>query len=124
MDASLIAAKLLGTYLLVSGFFLILRGKTLPVILRDFFRHPAMVYLTGFLLIVLSALYLIQNNIWDGTWRTAITILVWAVFIKGIAYIFAPKVLHRIISRKHLASLNLFGLSAVVLGAYLLLFIG
>jgi hypothetical protein len=116
MDASLIAAKLLGTYLVISGLFLILRGKTLPNILRDFFGHPAMVYLAGVLLIVLSALFLIQNNIWDGTWRTVITVFAWLVFIKGVAYIFAPGKLHRIVNKKFFQMLNLYGLIAIIAG--------
>lgn len=120
MDASLVAAKLLGTYLIVSGLFLVLRGKTLPNMLKDFFGHPAMVYLTGVLLIVLSALYLIENNIWDGTWKTVVTVLAWAVFVKGIAYIFVPDTLHRMVSKRFLASVNLYGIVAIVLGVSLL----
>ncbi|OGG58787.1 hypothetical protein A3C86_03395 [Candidatus Kaiserbacteria bacterium RIFCSPHIGHO2_02_FULL_49_16] len=120
MDDSLIAAKLLGTYLIISGLFLILRGKTLPNIIKDFLGHPAIVYLTGIFLIVLSSLYIIQNNIWDGTWRTAVTVLAWAVFLKGVAYIFVPETLHKVVSKKFLASVNLYGLVAVILGLSLL----
>ena len=58
MEISLIAAKLLGTYLIISGLFLITRGKTVPHLLKDFFEHPAIVYLTGAFLIVLSSLFL------------------------------------------------------------------
>ena len=120
MDDSLIAAKLLGTYLIISGLFLILRVKTLPNIIKDFLGHPAIVYLTGIFLIVLSSLYIIQNNIWDGTWRTAVTVLAWAVFLKGVAYIFVPETLHKVVSKKFLASVNLYGLVAVILGLSLL----
>src|SRR3989344_6586218 len=120
MDDSLIAAKLLGTYLIISGLFLILRGKTLPNIIKDFLGHPAIVYLTGIFLIVLSSLYIIQNNIWDGTWRTAVTVLAWAVFLKGVAYLFVPETLHKVVSKKFLASVNLYGLVAVILGLSLL----
>ncbi|MDO8551946.1 MAG: hypothetical protein Q7S01_00275 [bacterium] len=116
MDEALLASKLLGTYLVVSGLFLVLRGKTFPNILKDFFDHPAIVYLTGVLLIVLSSLYLIENNVWDGTWRTVITIVAWAVFIKGIAYIFAPKALHKMVSKKLLKTVNLYGLVAIIIG--------
>jgi uncharacterized protein YjeT (DUF2065 family) len=116
METTLIAAKLLGTYLIVSGLFLLFRGKTIPQMLKDFFDHPAIVYSAGVFLIVLSSLYLIQNNIWDGTWRTLITIFAWATFIKGVAYIFAPDALHKMVNKKLLASLNLYGLIAVVAG--------
>lgn len=120
MEDSLIAAKLLGTYLIISGLFLIVRGKTLPNILKDLFGHPAIAYLTGVLLIVLSSLYLIQNNIWDGTWRTAITVFAWIVFLKGAAYIFIPGTLHKIVSKKFLDLVNLYGFIAVIVGVSLL----
>ena len=119
MDTALIATKLLGTYLIVSGLFLLLRGKTIPHLLKDFFGHPAIVYLTGILLVFLSALLIITNNVWDGTWQTLITVLAWIILLKGLGYIFFPEALQRIVSRKLLGSLSLFGLIAVIAGLYL-----
>ena len=119
MDISLVAAKILGTYLIVSGIFLMFRGKTVPTLLKDFFGHPAVVYLTGIILIFLSSLMLIQNNVWDGTWRTLITIFTWLVLLKGVAYIFIPQTLHKMVSKRMLNSLNLYGLVAVVAGLVL-----
>jgi len=119
MDIALVTAKILGTYLVISGFFLMFRGKTLPYLLKDFFDHPATVYLTGIILIFLSTLLLIQNNIWDGTWRTIITVLGWLVLLKGLAYIFVPEMLHKLVSRKILESLNVYGIIAVIGGAWL-----
>ena len=119
MDTALIATKLLGTYLIVSGLFLLLRGKTIPHLLKDFFGHPAIVYLTGILLVFLSALLIITNNVWDGTWQTLITVLAWIILLKGLGYIFFPEALQKIVSRKLLGSLSLFGLIAVIAGLYL-----
>ena len=116
MDITLIAAKVLGTYLVVSGLFLIFRGKTVPHLLKDFFEHPAIVYLAGVILIFLSSLYLIQSNIWDGTWRTIITIIAWATLVKGVAYILFPDALHRMVTKKLLDSVNVYGLIAIVAG--------
>lgn len=116
MEISLVAAKVLGTYLIVSGLFLIFRGKTVPHLLKDFFDHPAVVYLSGVVLIFLSSLLLLQNNIWEGTGRSLVTILTWLVLIKGLFYIFAPEALHRMVTKTVLASLNLYGLIAVVAG--------
>ncbi|OGG39734.1 hypothetical protein A2118_02955 [Candidatus Kaiserbacteria bacterium GWA2_50_9] len=123
MEISLVAAKVLGIYLIISGAFLMFRGQTLPNILKDFFGHPAIVYLTGVILIFLSSVFLVQNNVWDGTWRTIITILAWVVLIKGVAYIFAPEVLQRMVTKKMMDALNLYGLVALVAGVYLF-FIG
>jgi uncharacterized protein YjeT (DUF2065 family) len=118
MDISLVVAKILGTYLVISGLFLMIRGKTVPHLLKDFFDHPAVVYLTGIILVFLSSLFLIQNNTWDGTWRTLITILMWVVFLKGAGYVLFPEALHRMVSKKALGSLNLYGLIAILAGVF------
>lgn len=119
MEISLLVAKVLGVYLVVSGCFIIFKGKTLPHLLQDFFDHPAIVYLTGVILIFLSSLFLVGHNVWDGSWRTAVTILMWATLFKGVAYIFFPEVLHRMATKRILNSLSLYGLIAIIAGVYL-----
>ncbi|MDO8742582.1 MAG: hypothetical protein Q7J45_03570 [bacterium] len=119
MDIALIAAKILGVYMVVSGLFLIFRGKTVPHLLQDFFSHPAMLYLTGAVLIFLSTLFLLQHNVWDGTWRTIITIFGWMILAKGVAYILFPEMLHKLVTKKLLDSVNLFGLITLIAGVLL-----
>ena len=119
MEISLLVAKVLGVYLVVSGCFLIFKGKTLPHLLQDFFGHPAIVYLTGVILIFLSSLFLVEHNVWDGSWRTVVTILMWMTLFKGAAYIFFPEALHRMVNKKILNSLSLYGLIAIIAGVYL-----
>ena len=123
MEESLVVARLLGAYLIAAGLFLIFRGKTVSQLMRDLFDHPAIEYLVGMFLIVLSALYLMGNNIWDGSWRTVITVLVWITLIKGVLYLFAPEVLHKLVTKKVLNSISLWGIIALVGGLYLF-FIG
>ena len=119
MDVSLVAAKIIGFYMIVSGLFLLLRGKTVPHLLKDFFGHPAIVYLAGVILIFLSGLFLMEHNIWDGEWRTVITVIAWLVLLKGLAYIFFPEKLHAIVSRKLLGAVNLYGIIAIATGIFL-----
>jgi uncharacterized protein YjeT (DUF2065 family) len=116
MDITIIAAKVLGTYFVVSGLFLIFKGKTVPHLLKDLFDHPAILYLAGVILIFLASIFLIQSNVWDGTWRTIITIIAWATLVKGVAYILFPDVLHRFVSKKLLETLNVYGFVAIVAG--------
>ena len=106
-------------YFIVSGLFLMFRGKTVAHLMRDFFDHPAIVYLAGAILIFLSSLFLIQYNVWDGTWGTLITVFMWATLVKGVMYILAPEALRRMVTKKMLESVNLYGLIAVVAGVYL-----
>ncbi len=119
MDIVILTAKILGIYLVVSGLFIIVRGKTIPHMMKDFFNHPAIVYLTGVILIFLSSMYLIQYNIWDDTWRTLITVFVWMVMLKGLMYIFTPQALNEIVVRKFRSSFNVYGFIAIIVGLYL-----
>jgi cytochrome bd-type quinol oxidase subunit 2 len=123
MEISLIAAKVLGVYLVVSGLFMIFRGKTLAHMINDLFEHPAVLYLAGVILIFLSVLFLLQGNVWDGTWRNVITLIAWATLFKGIAYILFPDVLRSMISKKLMDALNVYGVIAVIAGIYLYLYI-
>lgn len=119
MDITILVAKILGIYLVVGGLFLLIKGRTIPHLLRDFFDHPAVVYLTGIILIFLSSMYLIQYNIWNGTWKTLVTIFVWLVMLKGLAYVFAPQVLSETSIKKSRGLFGIYGLIAIIVGLYL-----
>jgi hypothetical protein len=123
MDMTMLVAKVLGIYLVVSGLFLAFRGKALPHLLKDLFGHPALIYLTGILMIFLSSMYLIQYNIWDGSWKTLITVVIWAVLLKGLLYIFAPHVLNELAIKKSRSAFGVWGIVAVAVGLYLFLYI-
>jgi len=119
MDITILVAKVLGVYLVVAGLFLLIKGKTIPHLLKDFFDHPAIVYLTGIILIFLSSMYLIQYNIWDGGWKTVVTVFIWLVMLKGFTYIFFPKVLSEINVQKFRGAFGAYGVIAIILGLYI-----
>jgi len=119
MDIVTLALKLLAIYMVISGLFLIFRQKSVPMLLKDFFGHPATVYLTGIILVFLSSMYLIQYNTWDGTYRDVVTVLAWIVLLKGIAYIFFPKMLNEVAIRKSKNLFGVYGFLSVVVGVYL-----
>lgn len=119
MDVLTITLKILAVYLVVSGLFLMLRGKTVPHLLKDFFDHPATVYLTGIILIFLSTMYLIQYNVWTGGIETAVTIMAWLVLLKGVGYIFFPKKLSEMAIKKSRGLFGVYGLISTVIGIYL-----
>lgn len=120
METTLLVAKVMGVYLIISGLFLLIRGKSLPMMMKDFFDHPAIVYLTGVILIFISTLYLVGNNVWDGTWNTVVTIFVWMVLAKGIAYVLFPEVLHKVSNNFMVKGLNIYGVVGIVIGLSLI----
>ena len=119
MDTIVLVSKILAIYLIVSGLFLLFKGKTVPHLLRDLFDHPAMTYLTGIILVFLASMYLIQYNVWNETWQTAITVLVWIVGIKGLMYIFTPGIINELVIRKSKGLFGAYGLISIAVGLYL-----
>ncbi len=119
MDVLTLTLKLLAVYMVVSGLFLIMRGKSVPLLLKDFFGHPAIVYLSGIILIFLSTMYLIQYNLWNGTVETIVSIFAWLVLLKGIGYIFFPKMLSEVAIKKSRQMFNVYGFISIVIGVYL-----
>jgi len=117
MEISIVVIKVLGIYFVVSGLFLILRGKTLPHLLKDLFAHPAATYLLGAAMVALSSyVLLVQGYVWDGAWGTVSTILLWMIFIKGVFYIFAPETLHKMVNQKMLGTFPAWGVVIVIIG--------
>ncbi|MFA5751247.1 MAG: hypothetical protein WCX79_01490 [Candidatus Paceibacterota bacterium] len=119
MDITIYVAKILGVYFVVSGVFLLLKGKTISHILKDFFQHPAVIYLTGVILLFLSTAYLIGHNIWNGTWQTLITVFVWLIFFKGLSYIFIPEAFNENSIKKYKGFYYIYGLIAIIVGIVL-----
>ncbi len=119
METTILVTKVLGIYMMSSGLLLILKKKSLIILLKDFYDHPALIYLTSTILIFLSSIYLLQYNIWDGTYKTIITIIVWLTMAKGLCYIFIPEILSKISVNKHQKYFILYGLIAFFVGLYL-----
>ena len=121
MEQSILFIKIIALYFVVSGAFLLLKGKTLPLILKDFFNHPAIVYLIGVILVLLGGGILIQNNAYvsDKTIQTLTIIFGWLVLIKGLAYIFIPKVLAKIFIKKFNNWFGVLGVVIILIGVYL-----
>src|SRR3989344_1051542 len=119
MEITTLTAQILGIYLVVSGLFIIIRGKSISHLLKDFFDHPAIVYLTGVILIFLSSIYLLQYSAWNSIGRSLTTLFVWIVMLKGLSYLFFPQTLSEITIKKFKNSFNIYGLIAIVIGLYL-----
>ena len=119
MDITILVAKLFGIYLVVAGLFLLFKGKSIPHLLKDFFDHPAMMYLTGIILVFLASMYLIPYNVWDSTWRTLVTVFVWLVLLKGLVYIFVPRLLSETAIQRSRNWFGLYGILSIVVGVYM-----
>ncbi len=120
MEFTIIVLKVFAIYLIVSGAFLLFKGKTLPLLLRDFFEHSATVYLTGVILVFLGSVLLVQyDRLSDETLPTVVWILGVMALVKGLTYIFFPKVLADFPIKQFRGWLGFIGIVLIVAGIYL-----
>ena len=111
---TLIVAKVLGIYLLVSGLFLLFRGKTLPLVLKDMIKHRSVMWLAGFMLIMIGGL--IAYGTRDSLF---ITVIGWVILVKGALYILAPELFTSFFLKISRPLLTSSGIVIILLGLYL-----
>ncbi len=122
MDITLLVAKVLGIDLMISGIILVLKPNSLRTLLKDFFEHPAIVYLTGTILIFLASVYLLQYNSWESMPQKVVTVCVWLIGLKGLNFLFFPQQLNDFIIKRGKSFFIIYGgVIAVLLGLYLFL---
>ena len=91
MDISIFLAQAVGIYLVIMGLMLF-RGKQLVAIINTFHKDPTRRLSTGFVILIIGIIWVLQHNIWDGEhWQTVITIIGWITAIKGAAFVLAPE---------------------------------
>lgn len=107
--------SILGVYLVVSGLFLLLKSKTVPMLLHDFFEHRAVMYLAGACLLLVGGLIVFGEfaQLW-------VRILGWAILIKGVMYILTPEFFKKLAKKLGKGTVKFLGLVCVVLGVWLL----
>jgi hypothetical protein len=119
MDLTILIAKALSIYFIVSGLLLIFRKKLLVAALKDFFSHPAIVWITGAFLLLSSSFLLLTHNIWEGGLNIFVTIVIWLWAIKGAILILIPEVYSKI-NYKRIYTIPL-GLAVAAAGVWILI---
>ncbi|MCR4325266.1 MAG: hypothetical protein NUV59_00455 [Patescibacteria group bacterium] len=123
MDTTILIAKVLGAYFLVSGVFVVTHRKTLGLLLRDLFQNRAMTFVVGALLVLGGALIVFRSDI-SGDWLGIfVQVMGWAILIKGVLYLLAPERLHKMVKPWSRSTLGLMGVTVAAVGAYLVFFL-
>lgn len=87
MDLSIFLAQVFGVYMLFVGIVVLIRGKEMRKVAHDFAKNSGLVYGLGVFVFILGLIIVLSHNIWDGTWRTVVTILGWLTLLEGAAYL-------------------------------------
>ena len=112
MDTS-IMLKALSVYMVASGLVLMVRGKTLPLMLKDFFAHPAMLWLAGLVLILIGS-----PLAFSAGETLLVTALGWLILAKGVMYILFPELASRFVVKMSRMLLAVLGVVVIAFGVF------
>jgi hypothetical protein len=65
----------------------------------DLFSNFALIYVTGFITVIIGFLIVTYHNRWAKSWIVVITILGWLAMLKGICLIALPQFVHTLSER-------------------------
>jgi hypothetical protein len=92
MRSSQFIARLLGPVLVVIGVSMLANGAEYHVMVNDFLKNPALIYIAGFLGLLGGLAIVNVHNSWDRGWPIIITVLGWLAIVGGAFRMLAPQV--------------------------------
>lgn len=91
MDISIFLAQAFGLYLVIGALALLINKKAMQDLIDLLAKNRSSVMLGGFLTLIVGIPLVLSHNIWDGTWRTVVTVLAWLTLLKGITRVMMPE---------------------------------
>lgn len=89
-------AKILGFYLLITGLLLIFNMQNMLLNIKDLLSQNSLLFLSGFVTLIISILILVTHFRWHWGWPLIITLLGFWLFIKALLLLLFPQFLGQI----------------------------
>jgi hypothetical protein len=117
MDVAVLVARIAAVVYLSAAVGALRNRSLYRRIWDDLAKNPALIYLAGFIALILGALIVHSHNTWTRDWTTGVTALGWLALLKGILLIAFPQAVMRA-SRTFMAGrcARLFPALAAVIG--------
>lgn len=90
MNTSVFLAKLMGLYLVIISISVLINKNRMKSVIVELMKNSALQFLMGLNILIIGLLLIISHNIWVSSWPVIITIIAWAVFIKGVLNVTFP----------------------------------
>ena len=120
MYTSEITGKILGTYMFIVSIGILIDSNHYKKALNGITAKSLIVFVWGILTVIIGLILVTFHNIWVQNWEVIITLISWAALLKGIFYVFFPKIcikLMKNITKKYLLWVCWIYL---IIGAYLM----
>ncbi len=116
MELSILVAKLLAVFYLSIGLSVVSGKLNLNKMLSSFEESPALTLMSGFMMVVLGGLLVNYHNIWVKDWTVLVTIVSWALLIKGIMFLAFPQLITTVKGLYKNMNMQVIGFVVIALG--------
>ena len=90
MQASVFLARLIGPVMLTVGLAAFFNQRAFRDMAEEFLASPALLFLSGLLVMPMGLAIVLVHNIWTADWRVLITLFGWVNTIGGALRLLAP----------------------------------
>lgn len=91
MESSIFLARALGLYFLIIAISMLINGEKIKPLLTNIINDASLLFVTGFMALIIGILLVVSHNIWVADWRVVITIVAWMALFKGIMRVACPQ---------------------------------
>ena len=91
-ETTLPVAIITSTLLLVLGCSMLFATRAWLALLTEYSEHPHRLLVPGLATVVFGLIVVFNHNIWTGGWPVVVTITGWLVLLKGLTFLFGPKI--------------------------------
>ncbi len=121
MNLSIFLGRTVGLYLIITGFFYLLRRSYIQKAALQIFDNESFVIITAVMSLIIGLLIVVGHNVWEWKWTLTITLLGYLSLIKGLLRLFVPSHADKKILKKALAKDNpiYIGIVCLLLGLFL-----
>lgn len=118
---TIVIAQVLGIFFTVAGVSMLVNSKGTVVAVERSLEDKGILWLWGFLAVLIGAVVVVLNNVWMSGLSLLVTILGWIALIKGILILLYPNFAISLYKKFNKRGIfTVCGIVAIILGIVLL----
>ena len=90
MQTSLFLARLIGPWMAIMGLAVLIDRPRFRDLASEFIGHPALLFLSSFVLLPAGIGIVLVHNIWIADWRVLVTAFGWLLMLSSAIRLLAP----------------------------------
>jgi hypothetical protein len=93
MNISKFLGKVAGIYLVILGSAMLISMPQFLMRFNNLVENDLVLLVTGIFTLIIGLLMVVSHNVWELSWRVIITILAWAIFLRGATIVLYPQLI-------------------------------